>query len=38
VVRISFWALCLTGKKAQTKLASIAKRVTNLREEFLHQV
>ena len=25
-------------KKAQTKLARIAKRVTNLREEFLHQV
>ncbi|MHB8119583.1 MAG: RNA-guided endonuclease InsQ/TnpB family protein, partial [Methanothrix sp.] len=25
-------------KKAQTELARIAKRVTNLREEFLHQV
>ncbi|MCX6681180.1 MAG: RNA-guided endonuclease TnpB family protein, partial [Methanothrix sp.] len=25
-------------KKAQTKLARIAKRITNLREEFLHQV
>jgi len=25
-------------KEAQTRLAKIAKRVTNLREEFLHQV